>query len=31
MMQFKCNVLQYVGFIHLLADSDNIVRSHGKF
>lgn len=31
MMEFKCDVLQYVGFIHLLADSDSIVRPHGKF
>lgn len=31
MMEFKCNVLQYVGFIHLLAESDSIVKSHRKF
>lgn len=30
MMEFKCNVLHYVCFIHLLADSE-VVRPHGKF
>lgn len=30
-MEFKCNVLHYVGFIHLLAGSDEVVRPHGKF
>lgn len=31
MMEFKYNVFQYMGFIHLLADSDEAVRPHGKF